>query len=328
MIVINTNFGDIELLKQILNDEYPSLHRKVIFADTDKQIKQKIKNASVFLTFNVSQEVIDNAELLKLIQIPVVGVNQISNKLNIKKIPICNVHGNSAATAEHAIALMFAVAKEIVVNHRDLTRGIWHNLLTDKRKTIHIGGKSAGIIGFGGIGKQIAKLCRCMGMNVNVLKRTPKIERQYMNIINKLFAADELDRLIEISDFIFVAVPLTHRTRGMIDKNKLDKMKNKILINIARGPIVDEKALYYALKDGHLKGAGIDVWYNYPSSEDQACLPSKFPFHMLSNVVISPHCGGLTYEGMRDCYREALENIINLYAGKPLVNQINIEKRY
>jgi len=221
---------------------------------------------------------------------------------------------------------MFALAKKIVSNHLDLTKGIWHNLLTDKAKTIHIQGKTAGIIGFGNIGRHIAKLCKAMGMKVVTIKRT--FSENKPDFIDELFTTGQLGRLIELSDFIFVAVPLTHQTRDMIGKNELDSMKGKILINIARGPVVNEKALYYALKNGILKGAGIDVWYNYPSPERQICLPSKYPFHLLENVVISPHCGGLTYEGMRDCYQQAFDNIANLYAGKPLSNRIDMQKRY
>jgi len=326
VLLINLNFGDIELLKKVLNEQYPELAKKAVFAKTDEEIQKGIKDASVFLTFGVSQKIIDNSRHLRLIQIPVVGVNQIPGTLDAKNIPICNVHGNSIATAEHAIALMFAVAKKIVPNHLDLAKGIWHNLLTDKAKTVHIEGKTAGIIGFGNIGRHIAKLCKCMGMNVVALKRTAVTEK--IDIIDKLFTGNQLDRLIASSDFIFIAAPLTDQTRDMIDKHQLNNMKGKILINIARGPVVNEKALYYALKNGILEGAGIDVWYNYPTPEQQICFPSKYPFHLLGNVVISPHCGGLTYEGMRDCYQQAFDNIANLYAGKPLSNRIDMQNRY
>ncbi len=327
MIVINENFGDIELLKQILFSKYPKLSQKAVFAKTIDELEEHIREASVYLTFTVDQTVIDKAKHLKLIQIPVVGINQISKTINMHEAIICNVHGNSLATAEHAIALMLSAAKNIVANHIDLAHGIWHNLLTDKIKTIQISGKSAGIIGFGAIGKHIARLCKCIGMNVNILKRTP-VRAEDASNIDAVFTDGNINRLIDISDFIIIALPLTHKTRGMIGENELKRMKGKIIVNIARGPIIDEEALFYALKNSILKGAGIDVWYNYPNAEHQTCLPSNFPFHQLQNVIISPHCGGLTVEGMSECYVQAFDNIKDLYNGKTLSNIIDLKEWY
>ncbi len=327
MIVVNENFGDILLLKQIFASEYPKLYQKAVFAKTHDELEKYIKEASVYLTFTVDQSIIDKAKRLKLIQVPIVGVNQISKSINTHGAVICNVHGNSLATAEHAIALMLSAAKDIVANHIELTHGIWHNILTDKRKTIQISGKSAGILGFGAIGKHIARLCKCMGMKVNVLKRTSAIT-ETVNYVDKIFTNDDINGLIDISDFIIIALPLTNKTRAMIGKDELSRMKGKIIVNIARGHIIDEEALFYALKNDILKSAGIDVWYNYPNANHQICLPSDFPFYQLENVVISPHCAGLTAEGMSECYCQAFDNIKNLYGGRALQNIVDFEEWY
>jgi len=327
MIVINENFGDIKLLKQILFSKYQELSQKAVFAKTRDELEKHIREASAYLTFTVDQAIIDKAEHLKLIQIPVVGINQIPKTIDIHEAIICNVHGNSLATAEHAITLMLSAAKNIVANHIDLAHGIWHNLLTDKIKTIQISGKSAGIIGFGSIGRHIARLCKCMGMNVNILKRTP-IGAEAAKNIDTVFTNGDINGLIDISDFIIIALPLTHKTRGMIGENELKRMKGKIIVNIARGPIIDEEALFYALKGNILKGAGIDVWYNYQNAEHQTCLHSNFHFYQLQNVIISPHCGGLTVDGMSECYVQAFDNIENLYSGITLSNIIYLKQWY
>jgi phosphoglycerate dehydrogenase-like enzyme len=136
-----------------------------------------------------------------------------------------------------------------------------------------------------------------------------------------------MDKVIDKSDIIYVCLPLTQETVGIIDEKKLSRMKDKYLINVGRGVIIDEKALFDALSKKILRGAGIDVWYNYPKSKE-INQPSRYPFHTLPNVVLSPHVAGFTSYAVAENVIETIANIKNfLRKGNPKTT-ISIDDRY
>jgi phosphoglycerate dehydrogenase-like enzyme/ribonuclease HI len=251
-------------------------------------IKKYLKEVEVVIGGTFSKEDLEQAKKLKLIQIPFAGVDKLdqAKKLKLIQIPfagvdkldfslyknypeifICNIHANKFAVAEHAFALILALAKKIVTNDRDLRLGRWHGFST-KEPTIQLQGKSLGIIGIGSIGWEIAKIGNILGMKVFALKR--KIEEKDLkkkNVLEFLGEKEDLEKVIKESDFIIVAVPLTRETKVLIGKKEMKLMKGKYLINISRGVVIDEEALFISLKEGNLAGAAIDTWYQYPTSK-------------------------------------------------------------
>jgi phosphoglycerate dehydrogenase-like enzyme len=134
----------------------------------------------------------------------------------------------------------------------------------------------------------------------------------------------ELDHLLEAADFVVVACPLSEATRGLIGKAELDRMKpGAVLINVARGPIVDEDALFAALRARRIGGAALDTWYRYPEGDDPALRPSRHPFHEQGNVVMTPHCSGWTEGLMARRFALICDNLERLQAGRPLLNQVH-----
>ena len=129
----------------------------------------------------------------------------------------------------------------------------------------------------------------------------------------------DLDEAISKSEWIFVTLPMTAKTEKMIDAQKLAAVSGKVLINVGRGSVIDEEGLYYALKDGILKGAAIDVWYAYPPPGPPSLVyPSKYPFHELPNVILSPHVGGFTPQATQLNTDQVIENITAyLKTGRP-----------
>jgi len=308
------------------------LNLEFIIPKTDERgtIKKYLKEVEVAIGGSFSKENIEKAKKLKLIQIPFAGVDKLDFSLykNYPDIFICNIHTNKNAVAEHAFALILALAKNIVTNDRDLRLGRWHGFST-KEPTIQLQGKSLGIVGLGSIGWEIAKIAHALGMKVFTLKR--KIEEKDLkkkNILEFLGEKKDLEKVIKESDFIVIAVPLTKGTKGLIGEKELKLMKGKYLINISRGVVIDEKALYKSLKEGNLAGAAIDTWYQYPTSKQKEISPSKYDFHKLDNIIMSPHTAGYTDRALEENIESVFENIVKIYYGEEPENRINPELEY
>jgi len=308
------------------------LNLEFVIPKTDERetIEKYLKEVEVVIGGSFSKENLEQAKKLKLIQIPFAGVDKLDFSLykNYPDIFICNIHANKNAVAEHAFALILALAKNIVTNDRDLRLGKWHGFST-KEPTVQLQGKSLGIIGLGSIGWEIAKIGHTLGMKVFALKR--KIEEKDLekkNILEFLGEKEDLEKVIKESDFIVVAVPLTQGTKGLIGKKEVKLMKGKYLINISRGVVIDEKALFKSLKEDNLAGAAIDTWYQYPSSEQREILPSKYDFHKLDNVVMSPHTAGYTDRALEENIKSVFDNIVKIYFGEEPENRIDPELGY
>ena len=313
-------------------NEKAKLNLEFIISKKDERetIEKYLKEVEAVVGGTFSKEDLEQAKKLKLIQIPFAGVDKLDFSLykNYPDIFICNIHTNKFAVAEHAFALILALAKNIVINDRDLRLGKWHGFPA-KEPTVQLQGKSLGIVGLGSIGWEIAKIGHTLGMKVFALKR--KIEERDLkkkNILEFLGEKKDLAEVIKESDFIVAAVPLTKETRGLIGKEELKLMKGKYLINISRGVVIDEEALFKSLKEGNLTGAAIDTWYQYPSSEQREVLPSKYDFNKLANVVMSPHTAGYTDRALEENIKSVFDNIVKIYYGEEPESRIDPELEY
>ncbi|HBY57933.1 MAG TPA: hypothetical protein DEG96_08780 [Candidatus Atribacteria bacterium] len=323
---------------QMWRDSFNKLNQKarlniefIIPEDEAKDtIKKLLPEVEVVIGGNLSQEDLSQAKKLKLFQIPFAGVDKLDFNLykRFSDIYVCNIHANKIAVSEHTFALILALAKNVVNYDRDLRLGKWHGFST-KEPTIQLQGTSLGIIGLGSIGWEIAKRAKSFGMKIYALKN--KIGEQDLEkreILEFLGEEKDLHNVIKKADFIVVAVPLTSRTKGLIGEKELKLMKGKYLINIARGAIIDEKALFKALEKRYLAGAAIDTWYQYPSSKQREVLPSKYDFHRLDNVVMSPHTAGYTDKALEENIKSVFDNIVRIYYGEEPENRIDTELEY
>ncbi len=333
-ILVLSKMVEPQLWEKAFNElnKKAKLNLEFIIPETDERenIKKYLKEVEVVIGGTFSKEDLEHAKKLKLIQIPFAGVDKLDFSLykNYPDIFICNIHANKNAVAEHAFALILALAKNIVINDRDLRLGRWHGFST-KESTIQLQGKSLGIVGLGSIGWEIAKIGHALGMKVFALKR--KIEEKDLkkkNILEFLGEKKDLEKAIKESDFIVVAVPLTRETKGLIGKKELKLMKGKYLINISRGVVIDEETLFISLKEGNLTGAAIDTWYKYPTSEQRKALPSKYYFHKLNNIVMSPHTAGYTDRALEENIKSVFDNIVKIYYGEEPENRINPKLEY
>jgi phosphoglycerate dehydrogenase-like enzyme/ribonuclease HI len=303
----------------------------IFLAPEKDEQKKQISKAEVIVGGELTEEDLRIAKNLKLFQIPFAGVDKVNLEVFKKfpKIMICNTHGNNHAVSEHAICLLLALSKNLVNNDRDLRKGKWHGFVT-KETTIQLHGKNLGIIGLGSIGLEIAKKALSFGMNIYAIKRSfqkgEKLDKKYG--LTFLGDHEQLEYVIEKSDFIIIAVPLTAKTENMINGNILKLMKGKFIINIGRGNVINEKALYQNLKNGNLAGAAIDTWYQYPNKSHREVIPSKYPFHELSNIIMTPHNAGYSDRAIEENILSVYKNIVRVFYGEEPKNKVNISEGY
>ncbi len=261
----------------------------------------------------VDAEVIEAAKNLKIIGRAGVGVDNIDIAAATQNgIVVVNAPGgNTISTAEHAIALMLAAARKIPQADRSVKEGKWER---KKFLGVELRGKTAGVIGLGRVGFEVAKRCRALEMNV--LAYDPYVSRERAEQIGVTVV--DLDTLLSQADVITIHVPRTKETIGMIGKEQFEKMRDGvILINAARGGIVDEKALYDAIVSGKVRAAGLDVYEKEPPDPDN-------PLLKLENVVTTPHIAASTREAQLNVGMIIAEDIVNMARGLPVRNAVNL----
>ncbi|MEN3041718.1 MAG: 2-hydroxyacid dehydrogenase [Fervidobacterium sp.] len=291
-----------------------------------EEIEHMIEKADVIVSGSLSEYQVNKAVNLKYIIVPWAGVNGLPlDIIKSRNIIVCNNHGNGRIVAERALALALSVMGRVVEFHNDLCRGIWHGYEAGAKKEdfwFSLQGKRVSILGLGTIGQHIARLLSGFECEVMGYKRN-------MTLVDGVkYITTNIDEAIDFGDVIFVALPLTKSTIGVIDKERLRRMNGKFLINVGRGQLIDEEGLYLALKENILAGAGIDTWYIYPSNDHQVQLPSHYPIHTLKNVVISPHVGGFTIEGQKGRIDETVENLRLILSGRQPKNIVDLELEY
>jgi phosphoglycerate dehydrogenase-like enzyme len=287
-----------------LKEEFPEVDFKAEH-DPCKRLNA-LKKADAVISGRLSESEIRQAEMLKVIFVPFTGLDNFPLEV-IKKnnILISNTHANAEYVAERAVMLCLALLGRAVDFHNDLKQGKWNRSSEANNMWITIQNKTCSIIGFGNIGKFIAKYLKAFGCTVIGFKKNPEIIREgYANEIS-----GDLFYVIAQSDVIFVSLPLTNETKGLLNSDLLMKMNGKYLINVGRGETVDEEGLYNSLKNGILKGAALDVWYKYPGKQEEPVYPASKPFWELPNVILSPHKSSQTIEAVNAMIDDTVENI-------------------
>ncbi len=249
---------------------------------------------AILVSGRPSKEDLAACPLLRVLIVPYAGIPAPTRDLILADFPhlaVHNLHHNAAAAAELAMALLLAAAKTIVPADRALRQSDWRTRY-DGAQTLILDGKTAVVLGLGAIGTRIAAICRAFGMDVHGVRRRPDLPTAEPITVHGL---SELPAILPLADALIVCLPLTSETEGLIGDRELRLLRpSAVLVNVARGAIVEEKALYGALKERRIAAAGIDVWYRYPSAPEERrnTPPSQYPFHELDNVVMSPHRGG------------------------------------
>ncbi len=317
--------GLAEIIKQRLPEDI-----EVICPEegTDEELVRLAKDVEVIVSTRLSAVVAENAPKLKLLQKTGAGVDDMPFDALKPETYMANTSGsNPLPLAEGAVALALALAKRIVVRHNEFHEG------RGSKRGVMFHGKTAGILGMGSIGVEVAKMFKGLGMKVIAIRRSRNEELKKELGLEWLGDKDDLDRLMSESDFLVITIPLTPDTRGLVGEHEIRQMKQgSYVINVARAAIVQEKPLYDALKDGHLAGAAIDVWWQ-PHFWDQLWNvegkpASAYPFWELDNVICTPH-NIVSTDYQSDASLEIIvENIMRIRDGKAPINQVDKQLRY
>jgi phosphoglycerate dehydrogenase-like enzyme len=240
-------------------------------------------------------------------------------------IAIHNLHHNAISTAETALTLLLTAAKHLMPIERRFRALDWRPRYAPN-PAVTLYGKTILILGYGSIGRHLGKICAALGMRVLGVRREPQPDETA-----EVFPPEALPALLPQANVLAVTLPLTDETRGMIGAHELSLLPDRaIVVNVGRGPVIDQHALYRALRDGSLHSAGLDVWYNYPPDEASRAqtAPAEVPFHELENVVMSPHRGGGSSDVEVMRVQHLAEFLNQAAAGGPLPNRVNLERGY
>ena len=325
-VLVASNHEYAIIIQDILGDA-----AEVIVSDTTMEsILEKGRDVDIIASNRVPRELLETGSGLKMIQTFSAGVENIDFTAlqDQDNIIVCNSHINAAEVAEYAITLLFAVAKNIIPNDRELRKGDWKYAFGGLNPNIEIRNKTCLILGLGSIGSEIAK--RLRAFDVKIFAATRSGNSKHGDLAEKLVKIDEVQPLVEESDFIILSLPLTSESEGLVDEEFISWMKSdSILVNISRGPIVNEKALFDALRDNRIRGAGLDVWWRYPKKwRGKGSPPSDVPFQELDNLVASPHRAGYSENTEREYFQFAGENILRFINGETPFNIVDSHRGY
>lgn len=316
----------VKIIKDIIGDEAEVVQ-------SERAVESMLEHggdAEIIASGRVPGEYIRKASKLRMIQAFGAGIDKVDLDAVRERgdVIVCNSHINSAEVAEYAISLLFAVAKSLIPSDRELRTGNWIHRWGGPVPNIEIRGKKVLIIGLGHIGADIAKRLKSFDVTINAA--TFSGTSRNADLVDQVVRIEEVRFQVEDSDFIILSLPLTDESKGLVDREFLSWMKpTSILVNISRGQIVDELALYEALKEKRIHGAGIDVWWRYPTKwRGMTIPPADVPFHELDNIIISPHRAAYSENIGQDLYQFAGENILRFIRGETPLSMIDIERGY
>jgi phosphoglycerate dehydrogenase-like enzyme len=294
---------------RVIGEALPDFCRLVTLSPDESPVAA-IPAVQFLIAGKVTRQMIEAAPSLRLIQTPGAGYDGIDLEAAADfGVPVaCTTCGNTDEVAEHTIMLMLAVSRRLVELDSALRQGRW--LMWDRRvNSRNLAERTLGLIGFGRIGQAVARRAQSFGMNV-----------QYSDPIETGgWLRVPLEELLATSDYVSLHVPLTSSTRGLLSEDRLRLMKpDAILINTARGEVVDEKALIDALSEGRLAGAGLDVFEAEP-------LARTSQLTSMANVVLTPHTGAGTLDGLRVKAQRYAANIRRVMAGETVLDLVSAE---
>ncbi|MGH9504601.1 MAG: D-2-hydroxyacid dehydrogenase [Terriglobales bacterium] len=287
-------------------------------------IEDDLREAEVVIAWSLRPEQFKAAEKLRWIHSPAAAVHQLLFPELVRSGVILTnareVHG--AVVAEHVLALIFALAKRLPQAVRLQTKHAWGQdaMWNARPRPRELAGATIGLVGLGSIGREVAKLASRVKMRV--IATRDHAEREVPDGVQQVFHATQLDDLLSQSDYVVLAVPVTPNTVGLMNAARLSRMKpDACLINVGRGPLVDEEALAQALRERRIGGAALDVFEAEP-------LPADSSLWDLEDLLITPHTAGLTEKLWERHYALISENLRRYLAGQPLHSVVEKQQGY
>ncbi len=282
----------------------------------------ELRDADVFVGSTFTPEMARNAERLRLVHPAAAGTDKIDFTALSRNILVANTFHHERSIAEYVVGAAVMLHRGFLTQDARLREGAWATSVYDPSipQTPTLGEAHVGFVGFGHIGRYTWKLLRAFGCTAAAV--TGSGDAQPSSGLQWVGDTGDLDRLMRDCDVVVVSAPLNSRTEGMIGASQLEALgPDGVLINVGRGPLVQERALFDALSRRVIKGAAIDVWYRYPVGGND-CAPSEFPFAELPNILMTPHSSGVTRDTFAGRADDVAANIVRLSRGEPLRNLV------
>jgi len=278
-------------------------------AETEEELIERLKDSEVLISTRaftlLTGRVLSSCPKLRLISILGTGTDNVDLKKAAEMgITVTNTPGtNALAVAEHTVALLFSLVRQIPLLDREVRSGRW-----PRADMVQLSGKVMGLLGLGAIGGHVARIVKGFGMETIAWTLHPSAERAEQSGVRFVSRQE----LLKNSDVISLHLRLNNETRGFIKKEDFDRMKpSAFLVNTARAALVEPGALYEALRSRKIAGAALDVFDHEP-------LPPDDPLAALQNVVLTAHCAALTPEATRNSLMTAIENVTRFLGGKQI----------
>jgi glycerate dehydrogenase len=307
------------LVKELFGNEV----KLTFLSDMPQGLRQQtLIGADVLLSWNPPRELGPSEfgllQNVRLIQLLSAGADSVPfSALPGGVVIASNVGAYAEPMAEHVLAMALALFKNLFSKHQRLAKGEFD------QKTLNrmLRGSVCGILGFGGIGKAIARLMRSFGVRIHAVNTSGRTDEP----VEFIGTLKDLEQVLSVSDIVVISLPLLKATRGLIGKRELEWMKkDAVLINVARGEIIDEAALYAHLTSHPDFKAGIDVWWIEPFKHGE--FRTSYPFFSLPNLMGSPHNSSLVPGITEEATRRAAENVKRFLKGEPIRGVVRREE--
>lgn len=304
-----------------LQKDFPQV--TVVHLASYEGIAEHLRDVEIAVTWSLRPEQFKLAHKLRWIHSPAAAVHQLMfPELVVSDVILTNareVHG--PVVAEHVMAQIFGLAKRLSSAMRLQQRHTWGQqaMWEEHPRPREVAGATLGLVGLGSIGREVVRLASAIGMRVIAVREHPE---KGSDGAESIFGPAQLDEMLAQADYVVLAAPLTSSTRALIGTAQLSRMKpDACLINVSRGPLVDEDALAEALRAGKIGGAALDVFSKEP-------LPPDSPLWDLDNLLITPHTAALTEKLWQRHYALVSENLRRYLAGQPLLAVVDKQRGY
>lgn len=298
---------------------------EVGFAMDDPALRREIAAADAAISVSLTSAV-PAAPKLRLLQVPGAGYDGIEIPALPAGATLCNCFEHEPGCSEYAMLAMLEWSIRLGPADADMRRGDWsRSSRFGGAPDGELAGRTVAIVGMGRIGRAVAKRAKAFDMRVIGANRTVRADEPH---VDAMYGLDKLAEAVREADFVVLGCALTPETRGLIDARILAAMPpHAVIVNVARGPVIDEAALHAALKEKRIGGAVIDTWWRYPTVPSQDVTQWPFRFDLLDNVILSAHIAGWTTGTVVRRTRAMAANLDRLARGEPLDNVIAIGGR-
>lgn len=297
---------------------------EVVPLTTYEDIEDELRDTDIAFTASLRPEQFKLARRLRWIHSPAAAVHQLLfPELVASDVLLSNardVHG--PVVAEHVLGLMFAMAKKIPEAVRYQQKHVWAQgiVWSGRSRPRELAGATLGLVGLGSIGKHVARHASALGMHVIAVRE--HADREKPKLVDEVLLSSQLNEMLGRVDYLVLSPPVTPATRGMIARDQLARMKpESCLINVGRGPLINEDDLIVALREHQIAGAALDVFEKEP-------LPADSPLWDLENLLITPHTAGMTEKLWERHYVLFAENLRRFLSGEPMLGLVDKRQGY